>query len=127
MNDDGLWYAMPVLQGERIRLEPLAIEHAEAYLAAVGTPEEAAEIFRWQSPAGGALAVPATVDDARGHIMSALAARARGERLPYAQIEVATGRFVGTTSFAGPDPVLRTVTIGYTWLGREFWGSGYNA
>ncbi|GAA2481484.1 hypothetical protein Ahu01nite_015580 [Winogradskya humida] len=80
VNDDGLWYAMPVLQGERIRLEPLTIEHAEGYRAAAGTAEDSAEIFRWQSPAGGALAVPATVDDARGHIMSALAARARGQR-----------------------------------------------
>ena len=125
--EHGLWYAMPILAGRRVRLEPLAVEHAPAYLAALGGPEQAAEIFRWQSPAGGALTTPVTVDDARRHIVGALAARARGARLPYAQIDVATGRFLGTTSFADPDPVLRTVTIGYTWLGQQWWGSGVNA
>lgn len=32
--NDGLWYAMPVLSGRPIRLEPLAVEHAPGYLAA---------------------------------------------------------------------------------------------
>ncbi|OJF14649.1 hypothetical protein BG844_08705 [Couchioplanes caeruleus subsp. caeruleus] len=127
VTDDDLWYAMPTLVGGRTRLEPLAVEHAQGYLTAVGTPDEAAEIFRWQSPAGGALAQPVTSDDARRHITTALAARARAERLPYAQIDSATGQFIGTTSFADPDPVLRTVTIGYTWLGQRWWGSGANA
>ncbi len=122
-----LWYAMPALTGRRIRLEPLTIEHAPGYLAAAGTAEESADIFRWQSPPGGALGRPVTVDDARHHITSALAARARGTRLPYAQIDVATGQFAGTTSFADPEPGLRALTIGYTWLGRRWWGTGANA
>jgi RimJ/RimL family protein N-acetyltransferase len=124
---DGLWYAMPTLTGSRIRLEPLRYEQAADYLAAAGSDEEAAEIFRWQSPPGGALARPVTEEDSRRHIVAALAARARGLRLPYAQIDTATGRFAGTTSFADPDPVLRTLTIGYTWLGRPWWGTGANA
>jgi hypothetical protein len=45
-----LWYAMPVLTGRRIRLEPLAVEHAPGYLAAAGTGAEAAEVSRWLSP-----------------------------------------------------------------------------
>ena len=127
MTEPDLWYAMPALTGTTIRLEPLTVEHAPGYLAAAGSAEESAEIFRWQSPPGGALGPPATVDDARRHITAALAARARGTRLPYAQIEVATGRFAGTTSFADPDPKLRSMTIGYTWLGRQWWGGGANA
>jgi RimJ/RimL family protein N-acetyltransferase len=118
---------MPALAGRRIRLEPLTLEHAPGYLAASGGPEQAAEIFRWQSPPGGALAYPVTVEDASRHITAALAARARGVRLPYAQIDAATGEFAGTTSFADPDPTLRTVTIGYTWLGQRWWHSGANA
>lgn len=124
VTDHGLWYAMPVLTGDRIRLEPLSVEHADGYLQAAGG---AAEIFRWQSPPEGALTLPATTEDARGHIIAALSGRARGARLPYAQIDVASGRFAGTTSFAAPDPVQRAVTIGYTWLGRPWWGSGANA
>ena len=54
--DDDLWYAMPVLSGRLIRLEPLTVEHAPGYLAAAGTRAEAAEVFRWLSPPGGALA-----------------------------------------------------------------------
>ncbi|GAA4964308.1 GNAT family protein [Actinoplanes utahensis] len=127
MTDNGLWYAMPALVGDRIRLEPLRYEHAAGYLAAAGSEDDAAEIFRWQSPPAGALTQPATVEDARAHIVAALAARARGTRFPYAQIDAVTGRFAGTTSFADPDPTLRTVTIGYTWLGRPWWGTGANA
>src|ERR1700733_13261686 len=33
---DDLWWAMPVLAGRLIRLEPLALEHAPGYLAAAG-------------------------------------------------------------------------------------------
>ncbi len=73
MSDPGLWYALPVLAGDRVRLEPLAVEHTAGYLAACGTAGEAAEIFRWQSPSGGALTTPETEDDARGHIVGALA------------------------------------------------------
>jgi hypothetical protein len=38
---------MPTLVGSRIRLEPLTLEHAPGYLAAVGGPEQAGEIFHW--------------------------------------------------------------------------------
>lgn len=127
VTDTNLWYSLPTLTGQQIRLEPLTVEHAPGYLAATGTAEESADIFRWQSAPSGPIGQPATVDDARRHITSALAARARGTRLPYAQIDVPTGRFAGTTSFADPDPGLRALTIGYTWLGRRWWGTGANA
>ncbi|MET0492596.1 MAG: GNAT family protein [Actinoplanes sp.] len=70
--------------------------------------------------------MPVTVDDAAAHIVAALGARARGSRLPYAQIDATTGEFAGTTSLADPDPGQRTVSIGYTWLGRRWWRSGMN-
>ena len=124
MTDDHLWYALPVLAGRQVRLEPLTLEHAPGYLRAAGAD---AEVFRWQSPPGGALALPSTVDDAARHITTALTARARGERLPYAQIDIASGEFAGTTSFADPEPGLRTLSIGYTWLGPRWWRTGMNA
>jgi len=123
---DDLWWAMPVLAGRLIRLEPLALEHAPGYLAAAGAGEEAAEVFRWMSPPGGALAQPVTLEDATRHIADALAARARGARLPYAQIDAATGEFAGTTSFYEVDPALRTLGIGHTWLGQRWWRTGHN-
>ena len=123
---DDLWWAMPVLAGRLIRLEPLALEHAPGYLAAAGTGEEAAEVFRWMSPPGGALAQPVTLEDATRHIADALAARARGARLPYAQIDAATGEFAGTTSFYEVNPALRALGIGHTWLGQRWWRTGHN-
>ena len=115
------WYALPVLTGSLIRLEPLAIEHAEGYLAAAGTGDEADEVFRWLSEAP-----PKTLDAAHGAIAAALAARARGERFAYAQFDVATGRFAGTSSYYDVVPAVRTIAIGHTWLGKPWWRTGHN-
>jgi len=105
-----------------VRLEPLTIEHAAGYLAAAGDPE----IFRWQSPVGGALAAPVTIGDATRHVAAALASRAQGKRLPYAQIDLRTGTFAGTTSLSDLDPGQRSLTIGHTWLGARWQGTGMN-
>jgi RimJ/RimL family protein N-acetyltransferase len=120
------WYSMPVLSNSRIRLQPLTIEDAPGYLAAAGSPEQAAEVFRWMTPPRGTLIHPETLGDARSHIELALAARARGERLPYAQFDVATGDFIGSTSFYEVNPGPRAISIGHTWFGRQWWGSGHN-
>src|SRR3954453_19632634 len=92
------WYAMPVLAGNLIRLEPITVEHATAYLAAGGTEDEAEEVFRWLGPGP-----PRTVGAARQHIVAALAARAHRERFAYAQVDARTGEFVGSTSFYDVD------------------------
>jgi RimJ/RimL family protein N-acetyltransferase len=115
------WYAMPVLTGRLIRLEPLAYEHAEGYLAAAGTGADAEEVFRWMYPAA-----PETVDEARGHIAAALASRARGERFAYAQFDAVTGEFAGTSSYYDIVPAVRTIAIGHTWLGKRWWRAGHN-
>lgn len=116
-----LWYALPVLTGRLIRLEPLAVEHAPGYLAAAGPAEDAAEVFQWlSSPA------PRTVGEAEQQILAALAARARGERLAYAQLDAATGEVAGTTSYYELDPAARAIGIGHSWLGRRWWRTGHN-
>ena len=112
---------MPVLPGQLIRLEPLAYEHADGYLAAAGTGADAEEVFRWMTPAA-----PQTVDEARAHIAAALASRARGERLAYAQVDAVTGEFAGTSSYYDVVPAVRTIAIGHTWLGKRWWRSGHN-
>ena len=112
---------MPVLPGQLIRLEPLAYEHADGYLAAAGTGADAEEVFRWMTPAA-----PQTVDEARAHIAAALASRARGERFAYAQVDAVTGEFAGTSSYYDVVPAVRTIAIGHTWLGKRWWRSGHN-
>ena len=83
-------------------------------------------MFRWLNPPGGALAEPGTVEDATRHIADALAGRAHGTRLPYAQIDAATGEFAGTTSFYEVSPAQRSLGIGHTWLGQRWWRAGHN-
>ena len=120
--DPNDWYAMPVLSGNLVRLEPLTIEHAAGYLAAAGTEADAEEVFRWLT----SLDPPRDVQGARTQVAGALGARARGERLPYAQIDARTGEFAGTTSFYEVNPSGRAIAIGHTWLGRRWWRSGHN-
>lgn len=121
MTAPDLWYALPILSGRLIRLEPLAVEHAPGYLAAAGPAEEAAEVFRWMYPAAAQ-----TVADAERHILTALAARARGERFAYAQLDAGTGEVAGTTSYYDVDPASRAIAIGHTWLGRRWTRTGHN-
>jgi N-acetyltransferase len=121
------WYALPVLTGNLIRLEPLAIEHAPGYLAAAGTGADADEVFRWLSaPPGAPQREPITPDDAEAHILDGLAARARGFRFPYAQLDAVTGEVAGTTSYYEVNPALRAIAIGHTWLGKRWWRTGHN-
>jgi RimJ/RimL family protein N-acetyltransferase len=115
------WYALPVLSGPLIHLEPLAIEHASGYLTAAGTGIDAEDVFRWLS-----VFAPASIEDAESHILAALAARARGERFAYAQFAAATGEFAGTSSLYEISPGLRTLAIGHTWLGKRWWRTGHN-
>jgi len=119
--DSDRWYALPVITGTLIRLEPLMIEHSDGYLAAAGTGDDAAEVFRW-------MPVRAPVSSVQAHeqVAAGLAARAAGIRFPYAQIDAVTGEFAGTTSFYDVVPALRTLAIGHTWLGRRWWRTGHN-
>jgi len=120
------WYAMPVLAGRLVRLEPLAAEHTAGYLAAAGEGADAEDVFRWLRSAGSGSGAPRTLDDARADIEAALAARARGQRFAYAQLDAATGEFAGTSSYYDVDPTVRTIAIGHTWLGKRWWRSGIN-
>ena len=110
---------MPVLAGHKIRLEPLAVKHASGYFKAASPDED--EVFRWLN-----VPPPENEDAAREQILAALAARARGERFAYAQIDAVTGEFAGTTSFYEVNPAMRAIGIGYTWLGRRWWRTGHN-
>lgn len=112
---------MPVLTGRLIRLEPLAYEHADGYLAAAGTGADADEVFRWMYPPA-----PQSLAEARAQIVTALAARAKGERFAYAQFDAATGEFAGTSSYYDIVPAVRTIAIGHTWLGKRWWRTGHN-
>jgi RimJ/RimL family protein N-acetyltransferase len=117
---------MPILQGQLIRLEPLAAEHAPGYLAAAGPGPDAEDVFRWVSTVGSTSGAPRTIDDAVADVGAALAARARGERFAYAQFDAVTGEFAGCSSYYDIVPAVRTIAIGHTWLGKRWWRTGHN-
>jgi RimJ/RimL family protein N-acetyltransferase len=121
-----LWYALPVLGGQLVRLEPLTVEHAPGYLAAAGTGADAAEVFRWLNPQVGTAPEPRSLGDATQHILRALAARAAGDRFAYAQFDVRTDTFIGTSSYYEVNPASRSLGIGHTWLGKPWWRTGHN-
>jgi RimJ/RimL family protein N-acetyltransferase len=116
------WYAQETLVGAKVTLVPLQPEHAEGYAAAVRSDDGAEQVYRWL----GRAPIPVTAELARAEILAALAARARGERFPFAQLDSVTGEVLGTTSYYDVVPELRTLSIGYTWLGRRWWRTGHN-
>lgn len=105
-----------VLEGERVRLEPLTRDHRPA-LSAVGLE---GDVFKW-------FPVPVIDDAGMGEfIETALAGQRQGAVIPFATIEPRTGTAVGSTRFAAIDRVHRRAEIGWTWLARPWQRSGIN-
>ena len=95
------------LEGKYIRLEPLSLAH-HAGLCDIGLDDT---IWRWNPRAP-----MRTPDDVQRYIESALQQQAKGASLPFATVERASGRAVGSTRFAEIDVDNRRVEIGYTWI-----------
>ena len=105
-----------VLEGQHVRLEPLAKEHLSG-LAQVGLDEE---LWRW-------IPVPVrTVEELAEYIETALEEQKRGVSLPFALIEKATGRGIGSTRYGNIDRTHHRVEIGWTWVAREWQRSAVN-
>jgi len=98
------------LEGQFIRLEPLAMAH-HAGLCEVGLDEP---LWRWTTN------LIRTPEAMRLHVEEALAAQAAGTAMPFATVEKATGRVIGSTRFANIDRAHRRVEIGWTWLGLKW-------
>ena len=104
------------LEGVHVRLEPLAKAHL-AGLAEVGLDEE---LWRW-SP------VPVrTVDDMAAYLETALGEQKRGVSLPFAIVEKATGRAIGSTRYGNIDRTHHRVEIGWTWVARNWQRTAMN-
>ena len=114
-----LSYCTPVtLAGHTVRLEPLTLDHAPDLLHALNDDEE---IWRYIP-----VEQPQTLDDMSGWIATALAEQAQGQRLPFAVIDNASGRAIGSTSYPNISEPNRTLDIGWTWYARQYWRTGVN-
>lgn len=99
-----------MLEGRSVRLKPLSLDHLPG-LCEVGLDEDLwrVGISRVSTPA-----------EMRAYVETALRAQAEGTALPFATMDVASGRVIGSTRFANASHADRRVEIGWTWLGREW-------
>ena len=110
-------WTTPVLEGEVVRLEPIAPAHEEGLWEASRDPRT----WRWLS-----IAQPQTRAELRAYVGAALAAAADGSELPFATIRRTDDSVVGSTRFLALRPEHRSVEIGWTWLTPGAWGTGAN-
>lgn len=98
------------LEGRRVRLEPLTLEHHSA-LCEVGLDDE---LWRWTT------ILIRTPDEMRQYIETALEEQIKGLSLPFVIIEKPSGRVAGSTRFGNFDINNQRLEIGWTWLGRDY-------
>src|SRR5687767_4460172 len=98
----------PSLEGARIRLERLTLDHLPGLCAAGLDPE----LWRFTTTR------VATRDDMRAYIEAALQGEREGTVVPFATIDRESGRVIGSTRFANIERAHRRAEIGWTWLAR---------
>jgi RimJ/RimL family protein N-acetyltransferase len=98
------------LAGRHVRLEPLSPGHVPA-LCEVGLDPE---LWRWT------LAVIRTPEEMRGYVETALRERDEGRALPFATVDAASGRAIGSTRFGNVSMADGRVEIGWTWVARPW-------
>jgi RimJ/RimL family protein N-acetyltransferase len=107
---------MTSLVGSHVRLDPLTIEHLAA-LCDVGLDPE---LWRWTT------SQVRSADELRRWVEQALEQHARGTALPFATIDRASGRVVGSTRLANIEPLHRRAEIGWTWVAAPWQRSAVN-
>ncbi|MBV9773232.1 MAG: GNAT family N-acetyltransferase [Gemmatimonadetes bacterium] len=98
------------LAGRHVRLEPLSLAHVDA-LCEVGLDPE---LWRWT------LTLIRTPEEMRDFVETALREQAAGVSLPFATVDAATGRVIGSTRFGNVSREHRRVEIGWTWVARPW-------
>jgi len=110
------WVAPVTLTGRRVRMEPLRADHYDDLaLVAFDAP-----VWRWT------LARLQTEAGLREWIDTALANAAAGTEVPFATVDVASGRAIGSSRFMTITPEHRRLEIGWTWVGVAFQRTGAN-
>ncbi len=104
------------LEGDHVRLEPLTLDHHPA-LCDVGLDSE---LWRWS------ITDIRTPEDLRRYLQQALREQREGRSLPFATVERASGKPVGSTRFGSIEAAHRRVEIGWTWIGRDWQRTALN-
>ena len=110
------WVQPVTLQGRIVRLEPLS----EAHLAGLAEVAFEPSIWRWTT------SQPHDLGSLREWLDAALVGRAAGTDEPFATVEQASGRPIGSTRFMSIVPEHRRLEIGWTWVAPAWQRSGAN-
>jgi RimJ/RimL family protein N-acetyltransferase len=105
-----------ILRGRYVRLEPLTAEHTTG-LAEVGLDED---LWKW-------IPTPVrTAEEMSAYVQTALGERANGSALPFALIDEASGRVIGSTRYGNIERDHHRLEIGWTWVARKWQRSAIN-
>jgi N-acetyltransferase len=113
-----------LLNGRRVRLEPLAHRHVPGLVAAAAA---GGELYRWTH-------VPRDAGQARRFVETAVAAAEEGTAVPFAVVRAEDDAVIGSTRFwnldywpwPDPKPTPDSCEIGHTWLTPAAVGTGVN-
>lgn len=105
------------LTGRVVRLEPLRIEHTAELYEAGRDPG----IWTYLS-----VKPPTSQTEMEQLVLGALREQEAGECLPFATIDLASGRVVGQTRYLSIVPQDRGLEIGWTWLSPSVQRTGIN-
>lgn len=104
------------LEGSRVTLVPLELEHAEALYDCAASP------LIWEH-------LPATIrsiDDMHAFVRTAIAGRERGKEFPFAVFDKTLNRMVGISRYLRISELHRNLNIGWTWYAPEVWRTSVN-
>lgn len=110
------WITPTVLEGRRVRLEPLGRIHLAGLAEVAFDPR----IWQWT------IARPTDEAALEAWLQAALDNAAAGIEVPFATIDVASGRPIGSTRYLNIVPEHRRFEIGWTWLATMAQRTGAN-
>jgi len=116
--DGSMWKNIGVvLEGEVVRLEPLARRHEQGLFEAA----QDERIWRWMP-----YDASATRETFHAYVEDALAASETGTEATFATVDASTSEPVGSTRYLALRPEHRALEIGWTWLAPAYWKTGAN-
>jgi RimJ/RimL family protein N-acetyltransferase len=105
------------LDGERVRMEPLALARHFEGLCEIGLDPD---LWRWTTNR------IATREELRAYLDTALQEQVEGRSLPFATVDKPSGWIACCTRFGNIDRHNRRMEIGWTWVGRPYQRSYVN-
>lgn len=108
---------IPVLEGTRVKLEPMTLQHLPA-LEKVAFDDR---IWRYMTVS------IKTPQNLREWVEKALQLQEAGTTLPWVTLLKSENRVIGSTRLFDFDRTHQTAELGHTWLSPEFHGAGLNA